>query len=95
MAKIYVAGPMTGHLDMNFPAFNDAEVQLMFEGWEVVNPVNINPDPTTPWKECMARDIQALVDCDAIYMLKGWVNSRGASLEHMIATELGLEIYYE
>jgi hypothetical protein len=43
----------------------------------------------------MVEDIRQLMTCDAIYMLKGWEKSKGASLEHHIAKELGLEIYYD
>jgi Domain of unknown function (DUF4406) len=95
MKLIYIAGPMTGYKDMNFPAFNEKEIELIFDGWHTVNPVAINPDPATPWLECMKRDLRALLMCDAIYMLRGWKDSKGASLEHHIATELGLEILYE
>lgn len=93
--KIYVAGPMRGYEELNFPAFNAAAADLRAFGWDVVNPVDINPDPNAEWKDCMVKDIKALVDCDAIYMLNGWQQSKGASLEHHIAVELGLYLYYE
>jgi hypothetical protein len=32
------------------------------------------------------------VTCDAIQLLPGWENSRGATLEHHIAVALGLQI---
>lgn len=93
--KIYVAGPMRGIPEFNFPAFNEMAMILEDNGWEVINPVDVNPDPNTPYAECMRRDIVALVECDAIYMLKGWADSHGATLEHQIAETLELEIYYE
>lgn len=36
-----------------------------------------------------------VIDSDAIYMLDGWGNSKGAMAEHMLAKWLGLEIFYE
>lgn len=93
--KIYIAGPMTGYEEMNFPAFNAAAYDLTVDGWVVVNPVDINPDPKADWLECMRKDIKALVDCDAIYMLEGWDLSEGATIEHNIAKALGFDIYYE
>lgn len=95
MTKIYVAGPMRGKPELNFPAFNAAAEGLREIGWDVVNPVDINPDPKAEWRDCMNKDIVELVHCDAIYMLVGWENSKGASLEHHIAVELGLDLYYE
>lgn len=93
--RVYVAGPMSGYKDMNFPAFNAKADELRHDGFIVINPVDINPDPNADWKESMVNDIKALVDCDKIYMLKGWRSSRGASLEFSIAWALGLEVEYE
>lgn len=59
-------------------------------GFEVVSPAELNPI-TTPYREAMINDILALVQCDHIVMLEGWEKSKGASLEHHIATVLGIE----
>ena len=48
--QIYVAGPMRGHKEFNFPAFIEATVRLRSEGWIVFNPaerdLNTGFDPT-------------------------------------------------
>ena len=36
--SIYIAGPMTGYEDFNFPAFNEAADILRTQGWTVFNP---------------------------------------------------------
>lgn len=36
--KLYVAGPMSGLPEFNFPAFNDAAAFFRANGWEVFNP---------------------------------------------------------
>lgn len=41
------------------------------------------------------RDVAALLDCDAIVMLDGWQQSRGAQAELAIARWFGLGEYYE
>jgi hypothetical protein len=38
MAKIYIAGPMSGYENFNFPAFNTAAYVLRRKGWTVFNP---------------------------------------------------------
>ena len=93
--RIYVAGGMTGYPDLNFPAFNEAAARLRGQGFEVVNTAEINPDHSMPWAQCMRRDIAELVKCDAIYLLPGWEQSKGATLEHHIATRLELVVMVE
>ena len=88
--RIYVAGPMTGYPDLNFPAFHAETARLRALGHEVINPAEINPDHTMPWAECMRRDIAALVTCDTIVLLRGWQQSRGATLEQHIAERLSM-----
>ena len=90
--KIYIAGPMTGLADLNFPAFHAEAARLRALGHEVINPAEINPDKHMTWRECMRTDIAAPVFCDAVQLLPGWENSKGATLEHHIAERLGLHI---
>jgi Domain of unknown function (DUF4406) len=90
--RVYVAGPMTGLPNLNFPVFNAAAAALRACGFEVVNPAEINPDHTMPWSECMRRDIAELVTCSGIVLLPGWEKSKGATLEHHISERLGMEV---
>lgn len=92
--RIYVAGPMTGIPELNFPAFHAAAAALRAEGHHVENPAEINADPAAQWLDCMRMDIARLVTCDAVYMLPGWQNSRGALVEHTLATGLGLQVLH-
>jgi group I intron endonuclease len=95
MKRIYIAGPMTGHIELNFPAFHAAAARIREAGHVAINPAEINPDASMSWKECMRSDIAALVTCDAIYLLPGYMNSKGACLELTIAKRLELEILNE
>lgn len=52
-------------------------------------PPGVDPD------EFISRDIEAIQTADAIYMLSGWQNSRGARAEHALAEWRGLTINYE
>jgi hypothetical protein len=89
--KLYLAGPMTGYKGLNFAAFHAEAARLRELGHEVVNPAEINPDPSTAWVDCMRADIKILVSCDSVALLDGWTASRGARLEHHIAMELGMQ----
>lgn len=88
----YIAGPMSGLPDLNFPAFHAAAARLRRAGFDVVNPAEVSPDTAMPWSDCMRRDIAELVKCDGIVLLPGWESSRGARLEHFIGTQLGLRV---
>lgn len=80
---------MTGLPQLNFPAFHAAAAHLRTYGYTVINPAEINPDHSMSWEACMRKDIAELVTCAAIYLLPGWQNSKGATLEHHIAERIG------
>ena len=88
--RVYIAGPMTGIEDLNFPAFHAAADALRAAGFDPVNPADINPGHGTPYQTCMRNDLTALLTCDAVALLEGWEHSRGARLEHHVSTHLGL-----
>ena len=90
--RIYVAGPMTGLPEFNFPAFHAAAARLREAGWEsVVNPAgNFGGRTDMPRASYLRADVALLVTCDAIALLPGWEESPGATLEVIIAAELGL-----
>ena len=91
--RIYLAGPMTGYPDLNFPLFHAEAARLRAHGYDVVNPAEINSDPNAPWTVCMRQDIAQLVTCHAIAVLPGWRRSRGASLEVGIAQALEMPVH--
>jgi hypothetical protein len=43
----------------------------------------------------MLEDIKNLFYCDSIFMLHNWVESKGARIEHFIATEMEIKIFYQ
>lgn len=91
--RVYVAGPMAGKEHHNFPAFHAAARRLRDMGHEVVNPAELNADPgDRTWEECMRIDIAVLMACDAMVLLPGWGESRGAKLEALVANELALRV---
>jgi hypothetical protein len=97
--KLYIAGPMTGIESRNFPAFDQADKFFRQKGYEVINPAILAgsdvPDTGVHSKhyfDMLKRDIRLLVECDAIAMLPGWQNSKGARLEYFIARTFNLII---
>jgi len=90
--RIYIAGPMSGLPELNFPAFHAEAARLRALGHTAINPAEINPDKAMSWSDCMRTDIAALVTCDSIHLLPGWGQSKGAALEHHIAERLGMTV---
>lgn len=103
--KCYIAGPMRGIEDFNFPMFFVTEQALAFCGYEVFNPARADVETgfnnksvdgvlsaEFDVKAVVRRDIEGLLECDAIYLLPGWSKSLGAKAEHAVAVWLGLNI---
>ena len=88
--KVYIAGPMSGLPEWNYPAFNAAEAQLVALGHDVLNPAK-NP-PQRCWEDYMRAGIAQVLRADGIAYLPNSHQSRGARLEKLIGTELGLDI---
>lgn len=102
MRVIYIAGPITGKKDLNVPAFFRAQCDLIKEFPDAIvhNPHVIgqnlrrhNPNPT--WLDYMIACLPVLLGCNTIYMLPGWRRSRGARIEHFVASLFRLERWYE
>lgn len=61
--------------------------------------------PDTDWNDitkigfdlraAIQRDVAAICQCDAIFMLHGWSGSRGAKAEKAVAEWLGLMVFYQ
>ncbi len=89
-ARIYLAGPMTGYRDFNFPAFHRAEALLLALGLEVENPANTEHPAGTQWDGYMRSAIRQMLTCQGVATLNGWETSRGARLELEVATQIGM-----
>jgi hypothetical protein len=46
-------------------------------------------------EEVIKRDLEALINCEAVCMLNGWEKSKGATAEIAVAIWSGKEIYYQ
>ncbi|TXH49344.1 MAG: DUF4406 domain-containing protein [Desulfurellales bacterium] len=108
--KIYVAGSMSAHPeDFNFPTFYAASESLERQGWEAVNPAQLDTEVNYPLerlkqlspaefqeflKGAAKRDLEALQQCDSIALLPGWESSKGARAEKAVAEWLGIEIFF-
>lgn len=88
---IYIAGPMRGLPENNYPRFNKWAEALRIDGWTVRNPVEIGEEFCAELghpgdAKFLADNIDALMErerlvassCDALLLLSGWEQSSGA-----------------
>ena len=106
---LYLAGPMTGLPEYNFPAFYDAEARLRAQGWDVINPARLDREtvvrsdgyaeglePSAEVRaETMRRDLHLLTgpDVTGLVLLPGWAASVGATDELFVGRVVGLKVY--
>lgn len=90
--RVYIAGKVSGEpIGETFVKFNKAEYRLRKRGMEVVNPMRLCSSSWS-WEQCMRVCLAQLVQCDAIYLLSDWAESRGAITEYYVAQQLNLKI---
>jgi dATP/dGTP diphosphohydrolase/uncharacterized protein DUF4406 len=97
--RCYIAGPMRGYESFNFPAFDLARDELVNAGWSAFSPADADRDlgwddgsERNLW-EYMEHDLAAVARSDALFMLEGWEDSQGATLEFHNAKVLGIPCY--
>lgn len=101
---IYVSGPMSGYTNYNFEEFFYWGKLLKLHGYKVINPAD--KDLTKmfhgwqytedQWEDLIEYD-RMLIKCyaDAVFLLKGWEDSKGALLEIEEANLKQIPLFYE
>lgn len=98
-SPVYIAGPMTGVADFNYPTFHAVEQWIrtayrqMGYACEVLNPARHGVKPDWEWSDYMRSAIRDVTRAKAVWLLPGWRDSRGANLEYKIAKALGIECF--
>jgi nucleoside 2-deoxyribosyltransferase len=99
--KVYVAGPMSGHPDLNFPAFEQATRELREAGFSVTSPHERDEasgfDPTKEGAQfalrlALQRDVEAVLEADGVALLDGWEESPSAVIESLTAQSKGAPV---
>lgn len=98
---LYLAGPMTGIPEFNFPAFDEAERRLSSPDMFVINPARVDREldghtdgnfTAQPLSFYMKRDIPLVMASDFVGVLPGWMRSTGGRIEVAIAIVAGKQI---
>lgn len=104
----YLAGPMTNLPAFNFPAFHEAAAILRQQGYNVINPAELDNEKVRAaaeaspdgkhagtWKESLRRDIPIILNdnCVGLFVLPHWEHSEGAQFETYTAYKLRIPIF--
>jgi hypothetical protein len=91
--KWYLAGPMSGYDQQNFPLFDRVAKTLREQGYDIVSPAELdspeeraialaNARSASTWGDFLSRDVKIIADqVQGIIFLPDWSMSRGARLE--------------
>lgn len=91
---IYLSGPMSGLPGLNYEVFNAEAARLRALGYTVENPAE-NPDPACrSWEGYMRLALAQMLKCGTLALLPGWAKSKGATIEHRLASDLGMHIVF-
>jgi hypothetical protein len=109
LKKIYVAGPMTGLVNCNFPAFYKAAAMLSLWGYNPINPAamdidaqvasfnhntkSVIMDNSFTMEDALGRDYDVIRDCAAVVVLPNWQQSKGANREIVYALSRGIPVF--
>ena len=106
MKKVMLSQPMAGKTNEEIVATRERAIATLTEkGYEIINTLF-----TDEWngKDAMesrgvvqiplcflAKSLENMSLCHAVYFCKGWEYARGCRIEHAAAREYGLELIYE
>lgn len=62
---------------------------------QVITPFTVCPEADKPYSYYMGKDVEALLECDAVFFCKGWQNSKGCMAEFAVARIYGKELFFE
>ena len=106
MKKTMISQPMAGKTNSEIVATRERAIATLTEkGYEIINTLFTDEWNSKDEMESrgvvniplcfLAKSLEKMSMCHAVYFCKGWENARGCRIEHAAAREYGLEIVYE
>ena len=94
--KCYISVPITGW-DMKLVKtwIGQAKEELAKNGYVPVSPLDVSPCQYAPYSFHMGKDIEALLECDAVYFIRGWQTSKGCNAEFEVAKIYNKKLMFE
>lgn len=93
MKKVYISGKVSGlSIEECQANFKNAENKLRYLGFNPINPVKRGTVAGYEWNDYMKEDLKLLCDCDYIYQLDNWKDSKGANVEYELSKLLKIPV---
>jgi hypothetical protein len=94
--KVYISGAISSNPNYIQDLENAKKtVASLNEGYIPISPVDLPHEHDKSWESYMREDIKELMNCEAIFLMKGWRMSQGAQIEAQIARYLNFRIIHE
>ena len=99
-----ISQPMAGKTEEEIQVTRNKAINKLNElGYEFVNTLFTDEwvakekanDVTNVSLWFLAKSLQKMSECDAVYFCRGWENARGCNVEHNVANLYGLKFIYE
>lgn len=94
--KVYISLPISGH-DIEQVKKRAEEVKQRIENdrVEAITPFDVCDEKDRTYSYYMGRDIEALIECDGIYVCNGWHSSKGCQAEVHVAVVYDKKMVFE
>lgn len=80
--KIYISLPISGlNIDTCKERANRIKKKITQKGHEAITPFDVCPSTQKTYAYYMGKYIQAIIQCDTIFLLSGWSESASCNLE--------------
>jgi hypothetical protein len=94
--KCYIAGKISDLEEQVYKAnFKAAKSQVIAMCYIPVSPIELPHNHGKNWEEFMKEDIIAMLQCDAVFALDNYHQSKGAVIEVTLAQLLGIKIIHQ
>ena len=104
MKKAMISQPIIGKTEEEIQVTRNKAINKLNElGYELVNTLfteegldkeKFNDVTSVPlW--VLAKSLQRMSECDAVYFCNGWAKACGCNIEHTVANLYGLKLIYE
>ena len=92
----YISIPITGHdIDVQKAKSEEVRRALQLGGYTAMTPFDLDMGEDKTDAYYMGRCIEALLQCDTIFMCDGWQKSKGCRTERFTAQEYGLLVMHQ